>query len=57
MGAFLTGLSITLIVVKMLGLVQISWMMAFTPVLFYLFVEVVMFVAFVVIYVVGLYHK
>lgn len=57
MGAFLTGLSIALIVVKMLGLVQISWMMAFTPVLFYLFVEVVMFVAFVVIYVVGLYHK
>ena len=57
MGAFLTGLSIALIVVKMLGLVQISWMMAFTPVLFYLFVEVVMFVAFVVIYVVGLYRK
>lgn len=57
MRAFLTGLSIALIVVKMLGLVQISWMMAFTPVLFYLFVEVVMFVAFVVIYVVGLYHK
>ena len=57
MGAFLTGLSIALFVVKMLGLVHISWLLAFTPILFYLSVEVVMFLFFVALYIFGLYHK
>ena len=57
MGAFLTGLSIALIVVKMLGLVHISWLLDFTPILFYLSVEVVMFLFFVALYIFGLYHK
>lgn len=57
MGAFLTGLSIALIVVKMLGLVHISWLLAFAPILFYLSIEVVMFMLFVGLYIFGLYHK
>lgn len=57
MGAFLTGLSIALIVVKMLGFVHVSWLLAFTPILFYLTVEVIMFLFFVALYIFGLYHK
>lgn len=57
MGAFLTGLSIALIVIKMLGLVHISWLLAFTPLLIYLLFEVGMFIVIVIYYIVGLYHK
>lgn len=57
MGAFLTGLSIALIVVKMLGLVHISWIMAFVPILAYLLIKVLMFLFFVTLYIFGLYHK
>lgn len=57
MGAFLTGLSVALIVVKMLGLIHISWLIAFVPILVYLLVEIVMFLFFVALYIFGLYHK
>ena len=57
MGAFLTGLSIALILIKMQGLVHISWLLAFTPLLIYLLFEVGVFIVIVIYYIVGLYHK
>lgn len=57
MGAFLTGLSIALIIAKMLGLVHISWLLAFTPVLIHCVFQVGVVISFIICYVIGLYHK
>ncbi len=57
MGAFLAGLSIALIVVKILGFIHISWLLAFTPILIYLAFEIIIFLVVVAYYIAGLYHK
>lgn len=57
MGAFLAGLSIALIVVKILGFIHISWLLAFTPILIYLAFKIIIFLVVVAYYIAGLYHK
>lgn len=57
MSAFLAGLSIALIVAKMLGFIHISWLLAFIPILIYLVIEVVVFLVVLFWYITGLYRK
>ncbi|WP_251576114.1 hypothetical protein [Limosilactobacillus agrestimuris] len=57
MSAFLAGLSVALIVAKMLGFIHISWLLAFTPMLIYLVIEVVAFLVVLFWYITGLYRK
>ena len=57
MSAFLAGLSVALIVAKMLVFIHVSWLLAFTPILIYLVIEVVAFVVVLFWYITGLYRK